>query len=301
MSQRHLIVDENGVVELSLNNDKVIEFKNKYPNLTREFIAETLYIYEDETDQILDNFSKLFDKLMDKYTQMELIIKEELTRMRNDNILGVETDIRASENRLSNVINAIARLEGARMFIYANRSNIESNQFYILDGMYRFVLRITDNENELKFVALRSFYNYFETDFDKAIQSTTLVVTPDAISYEHILNYYYKCQSNQPHCFNYETIFNYCTKKEFGNNCFICPYCKAEFDHKLYKQPKILFDLKDELFEKLILDDEREDYDPDRMKEVLELMRVLNKIDTKSIRDETKYYKEKLRNENSAV
>lgn len=296
-----MILDGNEVLGLRLDSKEVNEFKNKYPILTREFIAETLYTNEDNVIQILDNFDKLFSRLMKKYAQLEIMIRKEMLRLRNGIILG-DTNPPGDETVLTRVTDDFARLEDARLFIYGQRSIVEPDQFYILDGRYNFISRFIGKESEQIVEALRSFYKYFETDFNKAIESSTLVVAPDTVTYEHIINYYYKCQSSQPHCFNYETIVNYCTKKESDNNCFICPYCKLPFDKKLYKQPKILFDLKDELFEKLILDGNRENYDLERMKEVLELIRVLNKIDTESIRNETKnIIKKKLSNENTAV
>lgn len=138
----------------------------------------------------------------------------------------------------------------------------------------------------------------FETDLLKANVSEDVVLGIDSINFEHIHNYFYKCVNN--HGFNIESILSYCKSGiQDGRNCSSCPTCREPMDKKLYKQAKQITDLQGPLLDKTLevepdLEDTglalNSDYDPERIRLVTEMVKMIAYLSNETIENELVYY-----------
>lgn len=116
----------------------------------------------------------------------------------------------------------------------------------------------------------------FETDINKATQSSAIEPAPDSITGEHIQNYYYRCKNElgKKHVYKMETMRDYCINGiHHGRNCSVCSVCRSPMNAKLYRQPQILDDIYETLFEKVLTDGEL--YDEQRIRKTAELIDLL--------------------------
>lgn len=116
----------------------------------------------------------------------------------------------------------------------------------------------------------------FETDINKATQSSAIEPAPDSITGEHIQNYYYRCKNElgKKHVYKMETMRDYCINGiHHGRNCSVCSVCRSPMNAKLYRQPQILDDIYETLFEKVLTDGEL--YDEQRISKTAELIDLL--------------------------
>jgi len=122
----------------------------------------------------------------------------------------------------------------------------------------------------------------YETSISKAKQSEDLEANFDVINYKPISDLYYKCVNK--HCFNSESIMNYCQSPL--NDCLVCPTCRGKMQKDLYKQPEIIQNIKDKFFE-CMLNEDNEEYDIERINLMSKFLDVIKRISNKSISDET--------------
>lgn len=116
----------------------------------------------------------------------------------------------------------------------------------------------------------------FETDINKATQSPEIEPSPDSITGEHIQNYYYRCKNElgKKHVYKMETMRDYCINGiHHGRNCSVCSVCRSPMNAKLYRQPQILDDIYETLFEKVLTDGDL--YDEQRIRKTAELIDLL--------------------------
>lgn len=136
----------------------------------------------------------------------------------------------------------------------------------------------------------------FERDLRKAIESETVEVGVDSISYQHIHDYYYKCTNIKYHVFQLQSVLDYDEKgNHFGRNSSVCPTCTFPMDFRLYKQHLSFEKLKTDLFEKVLTNDkEIENYDLSRVECIAEMITILTNLDTDEINNCKNLFKSKL-------
>lgn len=126
---------------------------------------------------------------------------------------------------------------------------------------------------------------FFETNRNNAIQKTTLITRIDPVAQEHIIDYYYKCNNSFPHVYKMNTIIDYCKSTRVGaRNCKNCPVCNVEMNPHLYKQPPILSEIYETMFEKVLLKEGDEDYDLERVEYINKLVFLLQEFDNNAIK-----------------
>lgn len=253
--------------------DEIEELQKQYPFLRKSYIEYIVQrgrglrsLRESNVlfSTIYNEFGKLLDELEKEYE------KYELSKTFNEDII----------NKSFRVINRfLPGIEHIRdgLKIY------DRDYMYIFNCRYNdiitytsFFTRPTENVTfDLVIPPQAVLLVYYETNFDNA-REEGLITSVDPVSYEHISDYYYKCIGSIPHCFSFSTIFSFCGRGGLDADCTVCPMCKTEMDKRLYKQPKQMFELKEVLYDKVLLDSSGEYYDEERIYIIVELLKDIS-------------------------
>lgn len=192
--------------------------------------------------------------------------------------------------------------ESSRFFAWLDKADEYMNMYTdtVVKNIERFqeeVERITDSRlrqqvqeevdqitDDIQIHEIPTTVEHFETDTTQAKQQNTFVTGVDQVVLEHIIDYYYQCQNSLPHAFKMKTILDYCAVSEEGaRNYKNCPVCNAEMDFQLYKQPPELSRIYETLFENVLVKDEDDNYDIERIEYIDRLVFLLNKLGNKSL------------------
>lgn len=260
--------------------DQIGELQKQYPFLKKEYIEEIIRARGNDTALRQSNlvFSTIYDALGKLLTDLENEYeKYQSTGTFNGNIL---TRSFGTISRFAPGIEHINKFS----IIY------DRDHMYIFNGRYTDIVTYTNffrrptgrREVDLLVPPQAVMLLYYEVNFDGAVEEG-LITSIDPVSYEHISDYYYKCTSSIPHYFSFSTIFSFCGRGGLDADCTVCSICKSEMDKRLYKQPKEMFELKEALYDKVLLDNVGGDYDEERIYIITELLKNISSETNESL------------------